>query len=196
MNAKPVVNLLDELLKPLGFGRKKMTWNRRVNGFVDVVDLQQSNAGDALTVNVGVMHSEVHGICWGNIPPLFVEEPTCTVRSRIGQLRDGRDLWWRGEMEDVAPNVVALVRESVLPFLDQMHSPDAMAEHLERGVAINQKYPPPMIYLGILRWLGGDITIANSLLSGLRAETVAAWQKRIDEVLVRLRQTTAVRSRS
>jgi len=186
MNTKPVVAQLDKLLASVGFTRQKMTWNRKTAPFVDVVDLQPSKTGDALTVNAGVTDPRVHKVCWGEDTPAFVEEPTCTVRARIGQLVDGKDIWWRDDGENVASEIVERVREHVLPFLDRMHSMEAMVEQLAGSGVAKQKYPPPIIYLGILKWKNGDVAGANTLLSDLRKNTVGAWQKRVDEVLERL----------
>ena len=186
MNTKPVGTQLDKLLGSAGVTRQKMTWNRKAGAFVDVVDLQPSKAGDALTVNAGVIDPSVHKICWGEDPSAFVEEPSCTVRARIGQLIDGKDLWWRDDGENVASEIVERVREHVLPFLDRMHSIEAMVEQLADSGVAKQKYPPPIIYLGILKWKNGDVAGANTLLNDLRKQTVGAWQKRVDEVLERL----------
>ena len=71
MNTKPVVAQINQLLGPLGFVRQKMTWNRTLGPFVDVVDLQLSKTGDAVTVNAGVLRPSVHKACWGADAPLF-----------------------------------------------------------------------------------------------------------------------------
>ena len=82
MNQKTVIAKLDALLIPLGFARQKFTWNRRSASVVDVVDVQLSKAGDAVTVNAGVLDPEVHVALWGSKPPETVEQPTCTVCAR------------------------------------------------------------------------------------------------------------------
>lgn len=186
MNTKPVVAQLDQLLGSLGFARQKMTWNRKVGPFVDVVDLQPSKTGDALTVNAGVLHPGVHKVCWGDDAPAFVEEPSSTVRARIGQLLDGKDIWWRDDDENVASEIVEQVRAHVVPFLDRMHSGEALAEQLKSFGVTKQKYPPPIIYLAVLMWQNGDVAGANTLLNELRKQTVGAWQTRVADVIERL----------
>jgi hypothetical protein len=186
MNTTAVATQLDKLLCPVGFTRQKMTWNRKASPFVDVIDLQLSKAGDALTVNAGVIDPSVHKACWGENLPSFVEEPSCTVRTRIGQLVDGKDLWWRDDGENIASEIGERVREHVLPFLDRMHSVEALAEQLKGFGVTKQKYPPPIIYLAVLKWKNGDVAGADMLLSELRMQTVGAWQTRIAEVIARL----------
>jgi len=186
MNTKPVVTQLDQLLGSLGFTRQKMTWNRKVGLFVDVVDLQPSKTGDALTVNAGVLHPGVHKVCWGDDAPVFVEEPTCTVRARIGQLLDGKDLWWRDDGENVASEIVEQVRAHVVPFFDRMHSVEALAKQLKGSGVTKQKYPPPIICLAVLMWENGDVAGANALLNELRKQTLGAWQTKVADVIERL----------
>jgi hypothetical protein len=62
---------LDAVVKPLGFTRRKMTWNRRSGEFIDVIDLQRGKSGDMVTMNVGVIHIAVHRRVWGKDVPAF-----------------------------------------------------------------------------------------------------------------------------
>ena len=186
MNAKNVTARLDELLKPLGFERQKTTWNRKSDYFVDVMDLQISKTEDMITVNAGVLHPDVYTKCWGDDFPKSIEEPSCTVRARIGQLIDGRDLWWQLNTNDVADEIADKVSKHVLPFLEQMHSADAMERFLTKAQVVKQKYPPPIIYLAILKHEQGDIDAAFSLLDDLKKKTVGAWQGKIGQIADKL----------
>jgi hypothetical protein len=186
MSAKPVITRIDELLKPLGFARQKAIWNRNVGSFIDVIDVQTSKAGDAITINAGVLRPDVHTKCWGTEPPAFIEEPSCTVRARVGQLIDGKDVWWRLSDRKTLDDVAAKITAYVLPFLDRMHSLDAMEQFLANAQVMKQKYPPPIIYLAILKCERGDRTGACALLADLHKRTVGAWQARISQVTERL----------
>lgn len=92
MDHKTLINKLDNLLKPLEFARKKSTWNRRTDIYVDVIDLQIGKFGSDVTLNVGVFEPEIYLKCWDHVPK-FVHEIDCIVRSRIGGLIDGHDIW-------------------------------------------------------------------------------------------------------
>ncbi|MDF3058138.1 MAG: hypothetical protein K0R17_2353 [Rariglobus sp.] len=186
MKTNLVVLQIDKLLGSAGFIRRKMTWNRSNNSYVDVIDLQLSKAGDAITINAGVMDQWVYKICWDAPPPTFVEEPLCTVRSRIGLLLDGKDVWWREMDEKGMDEVVENIRAHVLPFLDRMHSVETMVKQLADAGVVRQKYPPPIIYFGVLRWKNGDAAGARTLLDDLRKQTVDAWQTRIEKVVEKL----------
>lgn len=186
MSTKVVIARMDELLKPLGFTRHKATWNRRSNSFIDVIDVQTSKAGDTMTINAGVLHPEVHRKCWATELPAVIEEPSCTVRVRVGQLLDGKDLWWRlsdaGILDDIAEKVAAYV----LPFLERMHSLEAMEQFLTNAKVTKQKYPLPIICLAILKGEQGNRTGACALLTELGEKSVGAWRTRIREVAGRL----------
>lgn len=183
MNAKAVITQrIDAVLKPLQFKRKKLVWNRKSGSFVDVVDVQISKAGDMITINAGVAHSDVYAKCWENVLPEFVEEPYCIVRARIGELIGDTDLWWKVDTNDVADDLAEKVITHVLPFLNQMHSVDAMERLLTNAQVVKQKYPPPIIYLAILKCEQGDTKAACALLDKLKEQTTEAWQSRVSHI--------------
>lgn len=186
MSTKPVVARMESVLKPLGFRRHKATWNRRFDSFVDVIDVQTSKSGDSITVNAGVLHADVHRRCWATDLPAVIEEPSCTVRIRIGQLVEGKDLWWplsdRGTVSDVVDTVTACV----LPFLERLHSLEAMEQFLTTAQVTKSRYPPPIIYLAILKSLQGNGEDACGLLAELARNSVDPWKARIGEVCKRL----------
>jgi hypothetical protein len=186
MSTKAVVTRMDELLGQLGFTREKATWNRKSGSFVDVIDVQTSKAGDTITINAGVLHPDVHKKSWGTESPAVVEEPSCTVRVRVGQLLDGKDLWWRLNDNGIVDDVAEKLTAHVLPFLERMHSFDAMEQFLTSAQVMKQKYPLPIIHLAILKSEQGDRTGACGLLTELGKKTVGAWRTRIDEVAKRL----------
>ena len=94
MSTKNIKSRLDERLKPIGFVRHKDVWNRKLGTFIDVIDIQTSKAGDTITINCGVLNSEVSKLFFGApLASTSVDEPSCTVRARVGQLIDDKDLW-------------------------------------------------------------------------------------------------------
>jgi hypothetical protein len=186
MSAKPVIARVNELLKPLGFARHKTIWNRKSDSFVDVIDVQASKAGDMMTVNAGVLHPDVHRKCWATDLPTIIQEPECIVRARVGELLGGKDLWWRLDDTRILDDVIEKLNAQVLPFLERMHSFEAMEQFLTSAQVIKQKYPLPIIYLAILKSEQGDKTGACALLAELGQKPVGAWQTRIGEVAVRL----------
>ena len=182
MSLNAIVARLDPLLKPIGFSRHGATWNRSVGSFIDVVNVQSSKSRDAITINAGVLHPGAFTKCWGQVLPQFIDEAQCTVRARVGQLIDGKDLWWNLTATDTADDIADKVASPVLPYLEQMHSVNAMVQFLEDGQVVKMKYPPPIIYLAILKDEQGDSNVACALLSDLRNKSGAAWLSRIRRV--------------
>jgi len=184
-----VIEQLDCLLKPLGFSRQKATWNRRTNFVIDVVDVQVSKSGDVITINAGVLDMDVYAKLWDGEPPEFVEQPTCTVCARIGELFDGRDRWWKLSGDRVVVDVVDAVGTRVLPFLERMHTRKAMEQWLTDTEVTRKKYPQPIIYLAILKYLLGEVAQGCELLAELQRKSIGAWRSRAAEVAARLRCT-------
>lgn len=186
MSMKTVTARMDEVLIPLGFHRKKATWNRSSGSLVHAVDVQIGKAGDMMTINVGVLDADVYEMCWGAQPPAVVEVPFCTVYARVGQLIDLKDRWWpvNGERtpEDVAEDLTA----HVLPFLERMRSHAEMERFLTDAEVVRRKYPQPIIHLAVLRHYGGDKLGACEVLAELRRSALGAWKDKAAEVAKRL----------
>ena len=116
----------------------------------------------------------------------FIEEQNCAVRTRFGFLIGDRDIWW----SLAEPNLPEILKDSILkvilPFLDSMHSYALMERFLTDAAVEKKHYPPPIIYLALLRSELGQKVSACSLLMNLRAATSSPWQKRIDDLMEKL----------
>jgi hypothetical protein len=88
-----LAKILSETLDPHQFRRNGFTWNRHFSDFVDVVELQVSKSQAAYTLNVGIAEKFAIHACWGIEDQDAVEEPSCTIRKRLGELLYGRDIW-------------------------------------------------------------------------------------------------------
>jgi hypothetical protein len=186
VRVKNVVSEVDRLLSAAGFVRRKHTWNRGTDP-VEVIDLQVSKAGDSVTVNVGVLDREVYAMIWDSEVPAVVDEPSCTVRVRIGVLIDGKDRWWSLDDSQTAQELVENIRTYALPFLDHLRSEDAMEQWLIDTRVAKQSYPPPVLSLAILQARHGDQKSACALLLALQQKvSVGAWRDRTAIVAERL----------
>ncbi len=186
MRPTSIIAGLDAVLNPLGFRRQKSSWNRRRRPFIDVIDVQLDKAGARLTVNAGVAHPEVYKGCWRTELAHVVQESACIVRARIGDLMEGRDFWWLLAQSDIQNDLVQKVCKHVLPFFDQMHSLEAMERFLSARQVTTRRYPPPVIYLAILKHRGGDQSGACRLLSEFGKRALGEWKARIAEVALEL----------
>ena len=190
MRIEPLIRRMDGLLRPLPFHRHKATWNRRSGPFIDVIDVQISKSNDMFTINAGVLDPEVYRQSWPDEPKGIIQEPNCTVRARIGELAVGHDLWWdlddlrkQGMLDQIAETVTA----SVLPFIDRMHSREAMEAFLTETGVTKDRYPPPVIYLAILMYERGEREGACALLNELRQKICSGpWKARVGEIAERL----------
>lgn len=183
-SAGKVVNL-DRVLNPVGFHRQESTWNRRVGDVIEVVNVQKSKGGDAVTVNIGVADPEVHFTLWGTAADFFSEEQ-CTVRSRLGKVLDGRDRWWPAGSHDSYFEIAKLLEEHGLPFLSRLWTREAMIAHLINSQAAETPYPLPALTLAVLMALCGDRSRACAEVERLRRRVVGPWQVRVSEVAARV----------
>ena len=186
MTAKTLIEQVDKFLAPLGFERKKSLWNRKVGFIVEVIDVQVSKAGGTATVNAGVLQPDVYEACWGKKPLGFIEEPFCTVRTRVGELIGEHDLWWPLNDSQTPRVVIDVLSAHVLPFLKKMQSPAAMEEFLSEPSMLQQKPPTPKIYLAILKHRRGDATTACAILDEVRKKAFGEWQNRAAMVAEKL----------
>lgn len=177
---------LDGLLRPVGFFRRKQTWNRKLPPFVDVIDIQSDKFLENMTINAGVLHPEIHMKCWHKPLPDVIQEPDCIVRSRIGGLIDDRDVWWNYDATDLIKSVTENVCKYVLPFLDSMHSLEAMEQFLTKEQVTKKRYPPPIIYLALLKHARGDRSGACDILTELADQSWDPWKSHVITVAQQL----------
>jgi len=189
MSKKAIIRRLHRLLEPVGFIQHHGVWNRKVNSFVDVVDIQVSKAGDAVTTNAGVLDLDVHAVLWDDVPAEFVEQPICTVSTRIGELVDGRDKWWQIDNFGVADDLAENITVHVLPFLERLHAREAMRQWLIASDVMKKSYPPPIINLAILESFLGNAARGCAILAELRTASAGAWRARTVDVAKRLHCT-------
>lgn len=186
MSTSSIIARLDRELAPRGFSRKGLTWNREHGLLVDVIDIQVSKSGDTVTMNAGVLSRPIYFACWGREAKPFVEEPSCTVRARVGQLLDNRDRWWSVGSESAAAELVECLGERILPFLDRMQSFEAMRDWLATTGFPSPKWPVPSIYFAVLQSQLGDMEGACNTLTELEGKALGAWKEGAKEVAVRI----------
>lgn len=181
-----IIARLDRELVPLGFKRKKATWNRERDSLVDVIDIQISKSGDTVTMNTGVLSRPIYFACWGREAKAFVEEPSCTVRARVGRLLGNKDRWWDASSESAADEMVECLGVHILPFLDRMQSFKAMRDWLASTGLPSPKWPVPSINFAVLQSQLGDVDGACNTLAELEAKALGAWKAGAKEVAERI----------
>jgi hypothetical protein len=130
-----------------------------------------------------VLDPLVHKALWKADPREFVEEATCTIRSRLGQLADGKDRWWTSSDTDAVEQVRELLIAYGIPFLERATSRAELGAWLEDNGVTRRRYPVPIISLAIIKLLLGERSDGLQLLQDLRSKTTPPWRDRIDAIL-------------
>lgn len=143
MDGQKIRRAIDSAINPIGFSRSKSIWTRSVGDLIDVISMQSSNLDSMFTLNVGVFNRELRDILWdGRVKR--IDESVCVIGTRAGMLKfnDKKDHWWPLHDPATPDEIVACVREFVLPFFDEHHSFEAMVEFLEiRKVQVHTIFP-------------------------------------------------------
>jgi hypothetical protein len=98
-------------LKAGGFRKQGLRWNRETApGFVQVIELSRAEAGAGFvaSIDVGLFDEELARLRHGWTRPKFVDEMHCQVRRPMGTF----------PLADDPANLLMLLRDAVLPFLD------------------------------------------------------------------------------
>jgi hypothetical protein len=177
-----IISKVDDLLEKYQFTRKGAVWNRLFGEFVDVVDIQFGKSRETFTVNVGVAEKFVLNACWGMSTSNVVDEPSCTVRTRMSVLQNGCDRWWSLSAPESTDEVVAVIDKTVIPFLDNYHNIDKMIESLEKKKS-NVKYPPEAIYIALLYYRKGKYEHCINILESLTDTASEGWRKKINKII-------------
>lgn len=169
-----VVDGLDAALRPLGFRRRRNTWNRTVEAFVDVIDVQRSKSRTHIWVNLGVADPETYKRTWDAELPAFVDEGLCTVRERLGILLTGLDRYWDLDEPSAPINIRTAIVETGLPFLDRMHGREALVDFL----VDRPRLPPDVLYLSSLLAAYGRQDEACAVLAKYVSTSRGNWSAR------------------
>jgi len=137
-------------------------------------------------MNTGVLSRPVYAACWGRESKPFVEEASCTVRARVGQLLDNKDRWWDVGSETAADEMVECLGARILPFLDRMQSLKAMHDWLASTGMPSAKRPAPSVCFAVLQSQLGDMEGACNTLTELEGKALGAWKLGAKEVAVRI----------
>lgn len=187
MIMRDLVTAVNERLVALKFTRRKKTWNRQSGAIVHVIDIQKDNSGELVTLNVGVFCSNAYKVMWGKDAPAFAHEVDCIARSRVGDLINGKDLWWDLDAMDGANSIINTLDEFVLPFLEKFCSEKSILEYLDEGGMRFRKLAPYVLYGAILRYRAGDeVRGCNDLRQFMSDTRNGGWVHNAEEIAIRL----------
>lgn len=170
---------INEVLQKYQFYGHRTLWNRHFTNSIDVIDLQINKYRDMFTLNVGVADKFVAQACWGLDGTTMMDEPSCTVRVRLGELLHGTDTWWRIADEDGVEEVLSGIKNAAIPFLQFNHDIVHMIESLEKDPAAS-RYPPGIIYLALLYYRNGEFDSYKDMLRSMKL--TGAWAKKASQI--------------
>ena len=186
MSTKKLISAIDVILKPLGFVRKGMTWNRRSSDVIDIIDVQISKLGETVTLNAGVLDIVVYLCIWDKVPPVFVEEPFATVRIRIGDLLDHKDKWWKIDQDNSVTEILSVINDTLIPFFDRLHRRDEMAAWLDRPEVAKRRQPVEILARASLMKLLGQGSEACEFIELQQRLMIGNWRNRFKDFANRL----------
>jgi hypothetical protein len=181
---------LDSLLAPHGFHRRKSSWNRASGPRIDIIQLQKSKSGRQLTINAGVLDCDVYETVWGKPIGPLADESYATVRTRVGELISGHDVWWDISDPETPTQIRDAVETKILPFLEELRTKEQLEHALNSSGALTDPYPLPAINLAVLRHQLGDPRGAAAVLESLRGRVNDAWNTRLDAISSQLEPPT------
>lgn len=183
MRKPNLVSMIDEVLSRHGLHRIGDTWSRDHTDYVDIIDLQISQLQGRFTLNIGVVNKFVTRTCWGLDDLSLIEEPLCTVRTRLGELLYRRDVWWSISDELCIQEALSGIQDAAIPFFQRNHSIAHMISALESDPA-SRRYPPGAIYLALLYHQIGSRERCKDLFRAM--QLTGAWSRNASDILTLL----------
>lgn len=170
------------------------TWNRRKDGIVQVLQLQQDSANkdfSAVTINIGLCDPDVWLLMWGKVLPPIFDETDCCPRFRVGFLLNAEklqylDKWWSLYINDegVEGEIVTVIAERCVPYLNAHTNRLAMQS---LAVKLIKKAPvADKLLLAVLSHVTEKFSERDAIFMELLAVRSKSWHGRIVDVKKRL----------
>lgn len=185
------VKAISEALGPMGFAlsvcrSRDKEWIRIRDGFEDRIDLQVSSIGGT-TCNVFTRDLTTLDILRRAAPPKYPGWHYAEY-TRLGELVDGNDLWWRDDPAGPI-KVVDLIKSHGLPYFESLRTLEDQAEKFGIDGGKPWRHVPTLLQLAVTLWRmerGNEVCelLANpptgpistpSPESLARAEALRAW---------------------
>ena len=184
-----IVTNIKGCLKTKGYKQFKCVWNRKVNAFTHVLEIQDMRGANAdtasFTINFGVFVPDVLEMVWGKTDPKCVKDVDCVIAERIGRLMPGGlDKWWR---VDPAVNLEAVLREVIdaintysEQFFDKVRTLEGIRAYMIEQKDDTNPYKLRGIYLAVIEWMLGNEVRSKTLIDSLIEDKV--WGERAKRV--------------
>lgn len=101
-------NVVNPFFKELAFKKNGTTFNKKLNEFVQVVNIQKSKWNSpnniSFTINVGFFSEEIY-LENSNQIPKFIQNYDCQVLFRLGMIIYGNDYWYELDKKKIRENL-------------------------------------------------------------------------------------------
>ncbi len=188
---------LHSILKPEGFKKQRLTWNKRETDRVSVLQVQKSSWAEPheaiFTLNLGVCFLDVHRLCWGSAPPKFVNDVRCCPKFRIGTVidpspKEAYDIWWETDRKNGFEATINDVRSKVVDYgLPFFRATEDLGAAIEMSIRNLPMIALERVNLGIMQHLNGDYEEGRRTLTDLAASS-SFWRSFVEGVLGRIEE--------
>ncbi len=149
----------------------------------------RENLYGRFTINLGAFLPAVYEVEQAQAIPEFVQEPSCSIRSRLGPLARGKDQWFSlaADPDDLAPLVIQLLHDFGFPFLELFNSYEAVLKYYEQHESFPLcPRPRSALIAAIITSHLGDAEKAQSLLRKAHASENKGFQGYVAKMAERL----------
>lgn len=176
---------LDRVL-PRDFVRTTWAWNRLRGRVVHAVELHGSKhrTGD-MTVEWGIAPAGWPELMYGETSSTYTS-PSCAVIGRLRDFEGSLDKWWDLDVVrvDVPGDMLRLLKVNLLPFFDDMSTPEAILSLVRRGYRTpRRRSDPPLDERG---WPWGFLYPRTKFQHRLVAAALLAFTEDADAALAAL----------
>jgi hypothetical protein len=180
MSRKSYVATLDEVLKPMGFTREGRAWTRRIGTVVETVDLQVSSIAGT-TANLWSYDKVTNDLLKEAIP-WKPDAGMVIPSSRIGDLIDGSDRWWKNDPN--GPTELAeAIRLHAPPFFEGRRSLEDQARLFGRAEPRWKRgNTTGRIYLALTLYRMGELEEACAVLQTPPRTIHPSWLAQAESV--------------
>lgn len=130
------------VLKSIGFKKKGNNFYKQLQGFGQIINIQKSSwyTKDHIhfTINTGLFlpeHWRGHNYNHGKSVPEFPSELECIIRKRIGELKDGKDVWYDLEEQTdenkLVSEIVNNLHSYILPYFESNKTKEALIKAID-----------------------------------------------------------------
>ncbi len=165
------------ILKPLGFKKHGLAWQRTSGKFIDLVDIQASQFDRVFTINLGVALPSVRDRVF-NTGVKISSAASGTIETRLGFLAfNGHDYWWSKDKPLEVQDAVEKLQMHSSTFFEKFHDTSEMIRTLESEKHDIRLTFPKSFYLALLHVQFGDKQKGCKILHEIAMKPPAPWNE-------------------